>query len=90
MIRHLQKGGCSVEAHDPYISAEEIAKLGWTAGSLESRPYDAVILLVPHKEYLDSAQKLLDATKKDGLIYDLKSMLDGASIKHAERVYCTL
>ena len=81
VIKALEKAGCMVETHDAYFSADEITKLGWTPGSLEQGPYDAVVLLVPHKEYLDAQPAIAKALKPDGLVYDLKSILDAKSFQ---------
>lgn len=47
----LMNAGCNVFAHDPYYSANQIEELGYTYGIL-SEVYDAVLLLVNHKEYI--------------------------------------
>ena len=90
VIKVLQKAGCTVEAHDPYMPAEEIKKLGWTPGALKKGSYDAVVLLVPHKEYLDRTEDVIKAAKKDGVIYDLKSILDANAIMKAGKNYSAL
>src|SRR3990167_6549589 len=90
VIKALEKAGCMVETHDAYFSADEIKKLGWTPGSLEKGPYDAVVLLVPHKEYLDAQPAIAKALKQGGLVYDLKSVLDQSKIKKARREYRAL
>ncbi len=91
VIQALKAHGHTVSVHDPYMSGEVIQRNGWTPGALEQGPYDAVILLVPHKEYLSiGTEGLIGATKNGGLIYDLKSILDGTVIVMAGRKYVTL
>jgi len=79
VVRHLQKLGCSVEVADPYMPEETMIKKGWKPGSLQSGPYDAVVLLVPHREYM--AEDLTQALKEGGLIYDLKTLLSRKEIE---------
>jgi UDP-N-acetyl-D-galactosamine dehydrogenase len=91
VIAALKKYGHTVCTHDPYMSGEIIQRNGWSPGALEQGPYDAVVLLVPHKEYLSvGTEGLIGATKNGGLIYDLKSILDGNAIVKAGRKYVAL
>ncbi|MBI1934500.1 nucleotide sugar dehydrogenase [Candidatus Peregrinibacteria bacterium] len=91
VIRHLTAAGCAVEVHDPYVHADAVRECGWTAGSLDSDPYDAVVLLVPHREYLaDVPGSIIRAAKVGGLIYDLKSVLDRKNIEKAGKKYLAL
>jgi UDP-N-acetyl-D-galactosamine dehydrogenase len=76
VVKHLTKLGCIVEVHDPYVSAEATSEREMKPGSLESGPYDAVVLLVPHREYIrNPVSDFTKALKPNGLIYDLKSLL---------------
>ncbi|MDD5041753.1 MAG: nucleotide sugar dehydrogenase [Candidatus Peribacteraceae bacterium] len=79
VVHHLISLGCSVEVHDPYMPEETMRKKGWKPGSLQSGPYDAVVLLVPHREYM--AEDLTQALKKGGLVYDLKTILPRKGIE---------
>lgn len=77
VIAALRKAGCVVEAHDPSFDEERMKALGFIPGSLRSGPYDAIVFLVPHREYLAAGEgAFVKATKEGGLIYDLKSLLD--------------
>ena len=90
VLKHLLASGCTVDVHDPYVSENKIRERGLSAGSLDSDPYDALVLLVPHKEYRENLPSLLRATKTGGIIYDLKAVLDAATITKAKRRYSTL
>ncbi|MBM3228056.1 nucleotide sugar dehydrogenase [Candidatus Peribacteria bacterium] len=91
VIVALKKLGHTVAVHDPYMQPAVIERNGWTPGTLEGGPYDAVVLLVPHKEYRSvGTEGLIGATKNGGLVYDLKSILDGAMITKAGRKYLAL
>jgi len=91
VIAALKARGATVEAHDPFLTEAGIEAMKHTPGSLEKGPYDAILLLVPHKQYKDlPLETLIGATKEDGVIYDLKSMLDSSAITAANRKYLSL
>lgn len=84
LIKSLESAGKKVFVHDPYREES-------TTGSLTDGPYDAVVLLVQHKEYIDvGTQAFIDATAKGGLIYDVKGILDKNKITEAGRQYLSL
>jgi UDP-N-acetyl-D-glucosamine/UDP-N-acetyl-D-galactosamine dehydrogenase len=83
VIASLKARGATVETHDPFLTD--------TTGSLDKGPYDAVLLLVPHKQYKDlGTQPLISATKEGGVIYDLKSIVDAQAVTAAGRTYVGL
>ena len=93
VIAGLEKAGCMFgegkkpAPHDPYVSREheDIADI------LRNGPYDAILLLVPHREYLEAGtEAFIEATEPGGLIYDLKSVLDRKTIEDAGRKYLAL
>jgi UDP-N-acetyl-D-glucosamine/UDP-N-acetyl-D-galactosamine dehydrogenase len=91
VIKALKARGVQVEAHDPFVSQDEMTRNEFIAGSLSSDPYDAVLLLVPHKEYRElPLQTLLKSVKEGGLIYDLKSLLSGYEVEKSGRKYLCL
>lgn len=91
VIRRLAERGMDVRVHDAEVSDEELARRGFTAGSLADGGYDAVLLLVPHREYLKlGTEKIAAAAKKGGVIFDLKSLLDGQAVTKAGRTYIAL
>ena len=91
VVTTLQKLGMNVEVHDPYVSPEQIQAQGITPGSLQSGPYDGLVLLVPHKEYVSiSLADLLKCVKADGIVYDVKSVLDRKEIEQSGRKYQAL
>lgn len=82
VVQALKKHGCTVSVHDPYINAND---------AFDGAPFDAIILLVQHKEYLAlGTQAFIDATKGDGMIYDVKGMLDATMIENAGKTYLSL
>jgi UDP-N-acetyl-D-glucosamine/UDP-N-acetyl-D-galactosamine dehydrogenase len=91
VVRDLAAVGCDVEAHDPCMTDEDYARLNLTGGSLAKGPYDAVVFLVPHKEYLDAGTKgMIAALQKGGIIFDLKSLLDANAVAQAGATYLAL
>ncbi len=84
VIEALKAAGKEVFIHDPY---REDAN----TGSVNDGPYDAVILLVQHKEYIDAGtQAFIDATNEGGVIYDVKGVLDKGAIVASGRTYLSL
>lgn len=91
VIDALVARGAEVEVHDPFHNADTINAMNLKPGSLEQGPYDAVLLLVPHAQYLElEASAFVNATKDGGVVYDLKSLLDAATIEAANRTYMSL
>jgi len=92
VVAALEAKGCDVVIHDPFFSEEEIEGMnGYKAGTLDDGPFDAIALLVPHEEYKSTdSQKIINAVKEGGVIYDLKSILDKESIGDSGRVYLSL
>ncbi len=91
VIATLKNAGVTVEVSDPHVSDETIAKYGYTKGSIEQGGYDAILLLVPHKQYLDLPEgTLVNALKEKGVFYDLKSIMDDAPFVKAGRTYKSL
>ncbi len=90
VVRGFMKLGYQTEVHDAFVSPEEINKLGMTPGSLQNGPYDAVVFLVPHWQYLDAgADGMMKALKKGGILYDLKSLF-ADKVLNADCTYMTL
>lgn len=91
VIRTLKNAGVTVEVADPHVSDETIAKYGYVKGGVDKGPYDAILLLVPHKQYLDLPEGMLvNALKDKGVFYDLKSIMDDAPFVKAGRTYRSL
>ncbi|MDD4287194.1 MAG: nucleotide sugar dehydrogenase [Candidatus Peribacteraceae bacterium] len=88
VVKHLSKLGCSVEVHDPYMAEETMIEKGWKPGSPQSGSYDAVVLLIPHREYM--AADLTQTLKTGGLVYDLKALLPRGEIEKQGLQYMAL
>lgn len=75
VIRHLEDLHAHVDIHDPWVNsvlAEEEYGVELTPHP-ESGRYDAVVLAVPHREFLE--RDLSAFLKPDGLIFDVKGSL---------------
>jgi len=91
VIAHLQKMGYRVEADDPFQTSEEIDASGLQSGSWSRGPYDAVIVLVPHREYLETeVENLWRALRAGGVFYDLKSVFNSKDFTREGREYLAL
>lgn len=85
VIRALIAHGHTVEAHDPLVP-DEAPRNGFAQGALEEGLYDAVCLLVPHRQYKDmGALRCSRLAKEGGVFYDLKSVFDPAIIAQQGR-----
>lgn len=90
VIKALAEAECDVSVNDPFHSKEEIEAKGMKAGEL-TNGYDAVALLVQHKEYVTMpAEQFAQLAKEGGVIYDLKSVLDSDAVEAAGRKYVSL
>jgi UDP-N-acetyl-D-glucosamine/UDP-N-acetyl-D-galactosamine dehydrogenase len=78
IVRELADYGCIVDIYDPWADPKEVEKeYGMKMlpkGELPERAYEGIVLAVAHREFLsiDLKKKL----KAEGVIYDVKSVLD--------------
>ncbi|NOX08329.1 MAG: Vi polysaccharide biosynthesis UDP-N-acetylglucosamine C-6 dehydrogenase TviB [Gammaproteobacteria bacterium] len=78
MIEELDNYGVNVDVYDPWVDpAEAKAEYGiLPVDKLESGQYDAVILAVGHKEFVEMGAEAIRALgKKDHVLYDIKYIL---------------
>ena len=76
-INYLDKRGANVDVYDPLVPINFLKRK--TKKSLVNlnikNAYDAIIVSVGHNEFLSlGVKKLKSMLKKDGLIFDLKSI----------------
>ena len=78
IVAEMRAFGADVDVHDPRVDARE-AHREFDLALLESpshAAYDAVVLAVPHREFLDAGVDALRAYGRDGaVIYDVKGAL---------------
>ncbi len=81
VIGVLEKAGVIVEKHDPFVAN----------GVVPKGPFDALLLLVAHKEYRAMPlTEILHNVKPGGLVYDLKAVLVGDAVEEAGYTYLSL
>jgi len=97
MLDELQKYGVMAEVYEPMVAVEQLQKKG--ISTLNDRfqwsgSYDAIILAVPHREFLDQDTKqYLNLLRKDdgqGVVVDVRGVLDKQTIEKAGVVYWRL
>ncbi len=88
VARALVAHGHTVHAHDPFYAADDLRAMGYEPSAPDQGPFDAVLLLVPHKEYL--ALDLTKSLRDDGVLYDLKSVLNRAIVEDQGKKYLSL
>jgi len=79
VVRELREFGIEPLVHDPLVSAEAVLKeYGVRTTSWEElASLDAMLLAVPHREFLDKpANELLAPLRHGGVFMDLKSAVD--------------
>jgi UDP-N-acetyl-D-galactosamine dehydrogenase len=85
----LAARGLTPIVHDPLASPEEARD----EYGIDLRPFDAVteldalIVAVAHREYLDDAVQVFGAVKEGGVVVDVKSVLDPASVPSSLRYW---
>ena len=78
VVRELKEFGCSVDVSDPWASSEEAEREYGIAltETANSGHYDALILAVPHHEYMGrTAGDFRAYLKQGGVLFDLKGVL---------------
>ncbi|QVY67341.1 nucleotide sugar dehydrogenase [Polaribacter sp. Q13] len=82
LIYELQEYGANVTIFDPYANANEVQKEYQLDSStvLPKKKFDAVILVVAHKEFQDL--NFVEIKKEKSIVYDVKNFLDS---KHVDK-----
>lgn len=91
VVKELMKRGFAVETHDPFMSEDAVRALGFVPGSLEKGPYDAILLLVTHAQYVSLSAERYVATLNDrGCFFDLRSIFSAQAFAAAGKKYLAL
>jgi UDP-N-acetyl-D-galactosamine dehydrogenase len=82
ILAELKTFGIKPLAHDPRADAEEIAhEYGLSINKLaQFRDLDALILAVPHRDYLDKPDRIAAMLADGGILADIKSVIDPAAL----------
>jgi UDP-N-acetyl-D-galactosamine dehydrogenase len=83
VVKELKSYGVSVDVTDPHASSKELKhEYGFGLIKAPNKKYDAVIVAVNHKEYLNLTEKdFLALTNKNGILIDLKGIYKGKTKK---------
>ncbi len=76
VVAHLKEYGAMVTVYDPWANPEEVQEeYGFvTIDKLPDGKYNAIVLAVAHKEFLE--EDLLQLKETNGVIYDVKGALE--------------
>lgn len=83
IINEFVKYEANVDVHDPWVDAEEAEhEYGITlTDDLKQKHYDAIILAVGHKQFLDlGTDEIRKFGKDDNVLYDIKSLLPRSAV----------
>ena len=83
IVSELSEFGIQALVHDPYASARDAHKIyGIKLRELDYLTgLDALILAVSHRQYLEMAGSLTDRIRRGGVLIDIKSVFDPATIR---------
>ena len=89
VVKELKSYSLNVDVTDPHASSDEcVHEYGFEIVSKPSDDYDAIIITVPHNDYLNMDDKAFASlTKKHAMIADLKGIYRG---KITSRTYWSL
>ena len=85
VVRELKEFGVDIHLHDPAASAEEaLHEYGVRLEAWQDLPAaDALILAVSHRSYLElPKEELLKKVVRNGVLIDIKAVLDAESFRH--------
>ena len=88
-VKELLAFNIKVDIEDPYAEAQEVhEEYGLSLAKTVAKDYDAVIVTVPHKDYLALDDQFFSSiTKDEALVYDLKGIYRN---KITKRKYASL
>jgi UDP-N-acetyl-D-galactosamine dehydrogenase len=93
VVRELESFGVKVSIYDPWASTEH-ARHEYAielVGADHGGDYDAVVLAVSHREFVAAGSAaVLKKTRANGVVIDVKGMLNGPEIEAAGRSYWRL
>jgi len=80
VLREFKTFGIEAVVHDPHADPKEVAReYGMPMSPLKAfKNLDALVLAVPHKEYLD--KPLTGMLRKGGILVDVKSVVDRKTV----------
>lgn len=90
IIAELKEFGCEALVHDPLAEPDEIEEeYGLRLSPISKLSnLDALILAVPHKEYLKDKNNLIELVKPGGIVIDIKSILSDQNLPENIDYWC--
>ncbi|MGB4100831.1 MAG: nucleotide sugar dehydrogenase [Alphaproteobacteria bacterium] len=89
IVRELRQYGCEVMIHDPLADPEH-AKHEYNlalSAAADLTDLDALVLAVPHRQVMTDIQGWLKCVKPQGVVADIKSALDPATVPEQLRYW---
>lgn len=89
IVEELKDYGLNVNVNDVEADGSEAEKLfGFSLQSKqELNKADALLFSVPHKEYLDNKKKYLNLVKENGVIFDIKGIIDEREVNSTQKLW---
>lgn len=89
LINELKDFGLKVAVHDAEANAQEAKRLyGITLVNKEKlKQTDFLVIAVPHKEYVNNRQDYLNTLSKDGIVCDIKGMIEAEDLTDGQSVW---
>src|SRR5699024_3563997 len=89
IIEELREYGLNVFVNDVEADGNEAENL-FGFNLIEKRDLkkaDALLFAVPHKEYIDEKSKYLSFVKDNGIIFDIKGVINKSDIKNNQKLW---
>ena len=76
LAKNLQKSGVNIDVYDPYLTSDYLMPANINhIKSIKSKFYDAIVVAVPHSEFLDWGVERIRSFGLDScFVFDLKSV----------------
>ncbi|MDK9855712.1 nucleotide sugar dehydrogenase [Staphylococcus equorum] len=89
IVEELKDYGLNVNVNDVEADGSEAEKLfGFSLQSKqELNKADALLFAVPHKEYLDNKRNYLDLVEDNGVVFDIKGIIQKEEISNKQRLW---
>ena len=80
IISFLKNKQHTIKIHDPYVKSDDLELVNLK--KIKNNSFDAFILAVPHKFYLQRINFIKNFLKSDGIFFDIKGMLSSKKDKN--------
>lgn len=89
VIKELKEFGLNVIVNDVEADAKEAKKFYDIdlKDFNDLNPEDVLVFAVPHEEYITDKEKYLELVSDDGLIFDIKGIIDDKDVKEKQSIW---